>query len=297
MVAEEPSEHVGCLRVRGELLIGCIAVGGDQHPPEFRDAQQDQPFLGVGDVVYIGKVGDEVLDRELCRDAEEFLLIGEAIELGADQPAHDRSRSVGSDQKLGCDLDDLPILLDLGDDLVAIITRIDQRCVEEQLDIGVLGQPVGEHARHVELLALEPERVSGSIGNFAQVELKPFSALPVAPLIDGRLEPLGDERLGSADLVEHLERGCVEGRGAQIMRAGRLLLAQHHRQSLRSQSRGAHRPDGAGPYHQHFDSTHLWVTHLLSITSPHWHLAIRFSQSLAAFVHLMKPLQRAFLCA
>jgi len=89
--------------------------------------------------------------------------------------------------------------------------------------------------------------MAGGIGDAAEVELRKQPVLPGAILEPRRLEPLRDQRRGGAQLIEHVEGGRMEGRGAGFLAKIGAGLEHRHRHAMAHQIGRRDQTDRPGP--------------------------------------------------
>ena len=118
---------------------------------------------------------------------------------------------------------------------------------EAHRGIGELFKPGCQRATNVILLALDAKRIAGSIGNFRHVEIDEFAGMTITPMIDRSLEPALEQHRGDADLVEHLQRRRMEGRGTHVLRAVVPGFEHNHVDPCFRKQRRHHRAHWSGP--------------------------------------------------
>ena len=91
------------------------------------------------------------------------------------------------------------------------------------------GEHLDDHARDLELLALQTHREARDLGEHGQIEVHELIGLPIAELIDGRIQTERDDALGNADRIEQIERRGMYRRSAQIFRQLEIAFDQEHR--------------------------------------------------------------------
>ena len=96
------------------------------------------------------------------------------------------------------------VLRDAGD----VATELDTAF---RLSAKLVVQDPGE----LELLGLETERMPCRVGDCAEIECRDHAVAGAELQLRGD-KSLRDQRRGSAEFVEHVERGRMKGRGAQF---------------------------------------------------------------------------------
>src|SRR6185312_11402206 len=205
------------------LLVLFLLAHGKHRAPHAGDAQEEEPFFGigeVGDVAEPGQGGGEVERR--ARD-EEALRPGEAFEPDAERFAHAAAPAVRADEPLRLDL---PFFVYAYRDRSRVLAYVGDGAAE--FDASLWRETLGQHLVQPVLLALHPEGMSGLVGDHAEVELR-HPSRAVAVLQPRRRAPHLDQALRRAEAREHVERGRLEGGGAQVLRQARLGLEHRHR--------------------------------------------------------------------
>ena len=196
-------------------------VGWDHHAPQFGDAQQDAPFVVVGDVVDAGEAIEMTLDRVARRQRQEALWVGETLERDAGPFAHDRIRAVRPDQIVGADSFDGDRGFDENADPALILIERQDAPIEAHA-AGVHRLELrGHEPRQLILLALQAVGMRRHVGQFAEIEFDDRAGLAIAVMIARRAEAVFLELVEHAEFVEHVERRRVERRGAHVLGATR----------------------------------------------------------------------------
>jgi len=153
---------------------------------------------------------------EIGGDDEEALGIGVALELDAHAAPYRAPGAVGADQVIGLDLVRRAVDREGRAHAVSVLRdRLHARLeveshVRHRLELGL------DLLRKLPLLALQAEGVVGVAGQQLHVELGDHALLTVALLRVARHQALRHEGLGQAVGRQHVQRGRVEGRGAQV---------------------------------------------------------------------------------
>lgn len=250
--ALEPALHLGGV---GRLLVTLPLRDGVDRTPGLGRAQQEEPFLGVGDVVDVGDVRDQGAEVGGGAGDQEPLGVGEPLERHAQQAPCGGAGAVGGDQEAAVQClgprGAVPFDHDtvLGDPdrggLDAVV----------QCDVGFVHQSLDEHPHQVLLVELEAVRVLRLVLEQCEVELGDQTLLAVAVLVARHREPLGVHLRRQAQLVEQFEGRRMERRGPPVGARHRITLDHTHSHAGPGQGPGRCDTDGATTQDEHRELT------------------------------------------
>src|SRR6516165_3844657 len=127
-----------------------------------------------------------------------------------------------------------------------MLSHASNRTGELNFESAIVAQLLVKDARELGLLALDPERVPRRVSNGGEIELRQHAMALAAVLELRRGQSLCDQRLRRPELIEHVEGGRMECRGARFLAEIGSRLNDRYRHTIAHQIGGGGKPDRPG---------------------------------------------------
>ena len=185
--------------------------------------------------------------REVLADAddEKALRPGESFEGDIHQMPHRAARAIRADEIRAAHGLDPARRLEPRGDAVGVLRRIDEAMRELHRAAQRL-ETAFQKWRQLELLAMKAERVGRLALQEREIPFDDHAFLTAADLPARHANADGEEILGDADRVQHLQGRRVDRAGAQIARQFRLGFEDARRYARLRQNGGDGKTGGAG---------------------------------------------------
>ena len=179
---------------------------------------------------------------------------GEALELDAELLAHHAVGALAAHQVCAVQFLPLPVgSLDRCGHGVRTLVEGDQLGPGADLDQVDVRSHLQGLFDQLQAVALQRVGEAGVTGQHGVVEHRYGLGVAAVPVVDqGSHQPARLEALVQADVVEHLQRGRVDGSGPpDLIQQVHQLLDHHHPVAAACQGQGQHQPDRAGASDDH----------------------------------------------
>ncbi len=182
---------------------------------------------------------------------QKTLRVGETFELDANGLAHRTPGAISANQVVAAESLDLVAGFDLHFDMGVVLRHGLHVGAEQDFRVRQFGQPVEQQLVELPLLALQAKRVAGLAFQQGHVEFRDQAFLAIALLRVAGNQALRHQLVGEPEACQHVERGRVKGRSAEVFGCGGVALENRHCDAGGGQRECADQAHGTGAGNQY----------------------------------------------